>query len=254
MATPLPSPTSYPTPPPPPPGPWSTASRSPRRYDAAALSRIELGGALGILGALFGWGYLAVSSATSLGSTTLTTSSSGAPKISVSTGGVELLLALAAVSALLEVVQLVYLLGAFRELREFDDGFETPSKLVWLALIGLPLLLLAVALLLTDALSLAQCVNALPPGGSAQASCSGQLGSLVGATGLFLLAGVLSLIGWIALLLGVWRLGAHFNESNFRAAAILLIIPFLSVVGFVLIWYSSRRLGQRRARPGSEFL
>ncbi|MCI4346153.1 MAG: DUF973 family protein [Thermoplasmata archaeon] len=254
MATPLPSPPQYPIPPRPPSSMWTTPPLATRSSDPAALSRLKTAGLLGMIGAVLGWGSFIVNTLTSSTSTAVTNNASGAPRLSISSTTVELLLVVAGISALLVVVQLAYFLGAFRDLREFDEDFETPSKLIWLALIGLPLLFLSLALLLNSALAVANCVNALPPGASASTSCSGQLGAAAGDALLLLFAAVLSFVGWVALLLGVWRLEAHFREPNFRPVAVLMIFPLLNLIGFFLVWNSSRRLASARTRGAPEFL
>jgi uncharacterized protein DUF973 len=254
VATPLPSPSRYPVAPPPRPAGWSSPSTPWQPGEAAALSSVKVAGIIGIVGAILGWVVIVFNATTSITSTAVTKDASGTPHLNISTSTIEFLLLIAGLAVLLEIVQLLYFLSAFRQLRQYDGSFQTPGTLLWLALIGLPLLFLALGLLLNSVIALANCVNVLPAGASANSFCSSQLAAAGELAIFLLLAAILALIGWVALLIGVWRLGDHFPNSHFHAAAILLIIPFLSVVGFILIWYSSRRLSTATSRVTLHYL
>jgi hypothetical protein len=221
------------------------------RSDRSALVSLQRGGMLGLVGGLIGWFTSVYLSSSGALSQNVSTTASGQPMISFNTGAIEVVLLIAVASAAVEVVTLAYFLSAFRALREEDSSFEGPARYLWLALIALPLLLLALAYLLESLVHFANCLNAVPAGANWMDSCTSQAAATGGAILLLLLFAVFALIGWIELLLGVWRLGEHFHESRFRVAAILLIIPFLSVIAAGMVWYYARKLEAQPLAPGS---
>jgi heme/copper-type cytochrome/quinol oxidase subunit 2 len=220
------------------------------RADTSALASLQRAGLLGLLGGLIGWGTSAYLSTSGALNTTVSMTPSGQPMIHLNTGSIEFILLIAVLSAAVEIVTLAYFLSAFRALREEDSDFEGPARYLWLALIALPILLLTVAYLLEAVVNLSQCVNALPANATWMRSCSSQADGLASAFLLLVVPAIIAFIGWIELLIGVYRLGGHFHEPNFKLAAILLLIPFLSVIGAAVIWYSARKLATKPPSSG----
>jgi hypothetical protein len=149
------------------------------------------------------------------------------------------------VSAILGVVDVLLLRSAFRTLAPFDARFSTPATLALLYLIGFLLVLVALIPLLAGVSSLASCMIG-PTNNTVSGNCSGIGLILVGGL-VALVAGIVALIGFIGILIGIWRFGTRYQSGLFKAGAILLLIPFLSVLGAIFILaeaYSTRsRLG-----------
>lgn len=221
-------------------GPPDSAARA----VSSALSSLQIAGLLGLLGGVAGWISAAYFASTNAFSPATASMNSGALRFSINTGVVEEVLVIGAAASVLELVTLWYYLSAFRALRQTDPGFETPARYTWLALIGLPFLFLAVAYVLVSLIALANCSNGLPSTGSLQSSCGSQLAGVLAAAGVFVLIAIVAFIGWITFLVGVWRLGTLFDEGAFKAAAVLFLIPYVSAIGSLLVWYCARKQRQ----------
>jgi hypothetical protein len=123
---------------------------------------------------------------------------------------------------------LFLLLGsAFKAFEDAD--FRTPYLMTWVGLGGVALGGVA-SLVLTGILL--------------SASASTSSGGLAGVTGLFVLAGLLLLIGAIGVILGLWRAGEWFESGGLKAAAIVMI--FASPAAFVMILVVCYRLYRDR--------
>ncbi len=135
------------------------------------------------------------------------------------------------------VVALFYL--GFRNLAPQDRRFSTPAKLALLLLVAIAVVLAALIPLLAALNTLETCVSSAGTNSTAAAACiSG--GSLLAVLGVVLVAGIVALVGYIGLLIGVWRLGSRYQSPYFKAGAILLIFPILNIVGGVLILLAAR--------------
>ncbi|HEV2448922.1 MAG TPA: DUF973 family protein [Thermoplasmata archaeon] len=211
---------------------------------SSALSSLQIAGLLGLLGGIAGAISAAYFATTNALTPATTSTSSGTLRFTINTGVVEEVLVIGAAAAVLELVTLCYYLSAFRALRQTDPGFETPARLIWLAIIGLPFLFLGVAYLFESLIALANCSNGLPATGNIESSCGSQLAGVLAAAGVFLLVAIIAFIGWITFLVGVWRLGSLFDEGAFKAAAVLFLIPYVSMIGSLLVWYCARKQSQ----------
>ena len=138
--------------------------------------------------------------------------------------------------AAVDLVVLVLMRMSFRALVPVDGTFSTPASLALVALIGALVALAGAALLLDAVYSALNCV------GSGQPITSGCLfsGPFVAGAALLVIGGIAALVGGIGILIGIWRLGTRHNESLFKVAAILLILPFLNIVGAILMLVGAR--------------
>ena len=196
--------------------------------DRSALSQVRLASILALVGGIVGFVALAVVNAAQLVTVTQRTPGSGGPTISLGVPGL-LALYLGVVTAV-TIVELLLLRFAFHTLSEVDREFSTPSTLTILALIGLPLAIAGVALVLVALVQDLSCINSSTLSG---ASCIS--GDFWAGLGLALLGGVLALVGYIGILIGIWRLGTRYDNVLFKVGAILTIIPYASIVGQILI-------------------
>lgn len=146
-----------------------------------------------------------------------------------------------------ELLVVVLFLLAFRKLATQDSRFSTPWKLALLLLVAIVIVLAALDALVSGLNTLETCVRNAGMNQTAQAACiSG--GPFLAVLAVVGVAGLVALVGFIGLLIGVWRLGARYQSSYFKVGAILLILPFLNIVGGVLILVAARSF---RGAPGS---
>ncbi|HTS33973.1 MAG TPA: DUF973 family protein [Thermoplasmata archaeon] len=138
-----------------------------------------------------------------------------------------------------EFVAVALFYFALRNLAPQDSRFSTPSKLVLALLIAILIVLAALVPFLSAVNTLESCISSSGMNQTAEVSCiSG--GDLAAVLSVVVIAGIVALVGFIGLLLGIWRLGTRYQNSNFKVGAILLIIPFLNIVGAVLILVAAR--------------
>ena len=98
--------------------------------------------------------------------------------------------------------------------------------------------------LLTQLSSAVTCLNnASTNNTTAAASCiTGTLAGLILIVGI---AAILALVGYIGLLIGLWRLGTRYDSGLFKAGAILAIFPLLNLVGAILILVAAHTARER---------
>ncbi len=164
--------------------------------------------------------------------------------------GAELWLELAVV-----VIALVFVLAevglfrsAFRTLAPQDPRFRTPASLALLLLIALVLLLPIYAwtiVLIASVLSCTGSASTIP------AACVS--GALLAAALLLVAVAIAAFVGYVGLLIGIWRLGSRFQDSRFKVGAVLLIFPLLNLVGAILILLAARAPRTARTRPAGGF-
>lgn len=125
---------------------------------------------------------------------------------------------------------------AFRGLAPFDPRFPTPATLALVAFIGVILVVGGAGILIAAVYEAASCAGAGHP---ITSSCL-PFGGLGGGLALIGIGVLIALVGFIGILIGVWRLGTRHNEALFKVAAILLIFPFLDIVGSILLLIAAR--------------
>lgn len=151
----------------------------------------------------------------------------------------EELLGLIVGGVVLQVVSLGVYGSSFGLLRQVDDRFRVPRALSLIGLIGFILLLLGVGALLGFIFQAVSCAAA----GSAT-SCLDP--GLVLASGISALVGsLLAFVGWIGLLVGLYRLGSRYESSLLKVSAILMILPVVNVVAPILAFVALRGVPRR---------
>ena len=146
----------------------------------------------------------------------------------------------------LGVTELVLWRGAFRTLRATDVRFTTPASLALVAVVGVVLATVGVTLFLIALERLIRCAG---PGNAIPSACL-QDAPLLATSALILLAGaIVALVGYVGVLVGIWRLGSRFSEPPFKVGAVLLLIPYLSLVGSILLLLAARSASRRLERP-----
>lgn len=212
------------------PGPIVSSSER-RTVDLSVLSTVTLAATIALAGVLAGLALSALTNVTRLIS--VTTTSSGTT-LSLPPAWVWVVLLIAIGS--LELAEIFLFRSAFRDLSFSDVRFSTPASLALVAFFGLLLVFIALAILL-DAL-----YGAVACAGSGMPIPSSCLLTSTFWAGLALIAvgGLIALVGYIGVLLGIWRLGTRYGAPAFKVGAILLIIPYLDVVGAILILIAAR--------------
>jgi len=134
-------------------------------------------------------------------------------------------------AAVVSILELLLVRGGFVELSAHDHRFTSPASLALVAVIGVVLASLGVGLLfdaLYRAVACAGVGNPIPtgclPGGEELAG--------FGLTGV---GAIMAIVGYIGVLIGIWRLGTRYDETVFKVGAILLIFPLLNIVGAILL-------------------
>lgn len=224
----------------PPVGVWPLdASVSPghlQERDRTGLSRVRVASVVALLSGAVTYAVAAV-----LNPFQVANVSSGAGGTTVHfhlgwAAGVEL-----AVLGVLLVLELAFLRYGLRSLSEVDPRFSTPSRFSLLALIGLPLVVGAAAILLYLVSQASQCAGTGPLTGSCL-----PVTSLLWTAALLFVALIVGLVGYIVgILLGIWRMGTRYRNDLFKVGAILLIFPYLSFVGWILVLVGSFQVEHR---------
>jgi hypothetical protein len=139
-------------------------------------------------------------------------------------------------SVSIQVVALVVLTLALREFAKVDRAkFSVPSLLTILMIVGAVVAAFGVSLLLggiPDIISKAP--NA--PGSVPSQAFFAAIGSLISDVIVLVIGGVLALVGLVGgLILGLWRVGARYNETTVKLGAIFVIIPLLNIAAPILV-------------------
>jgi len=204
-----------------------------RAEDQGSLGKVQLAAILGLVGALLSVIELFATPASSfIGVTTVGSGSS----VSIDLSGLYFTVVFGIVGFVFLVLELVLYRQAFRTLSPVDPRFSTPSRLVMVLLIGLLIVILAGIAIFGVIYQAVQCAG---PGNPITTACL-NLGSVLGLLLLLVAAGIAAFVGFIGLLIGIWRLGTRYDEGLFKVGAILLIFPLLNIVGQILILLAAR--------------
>ncbi len=164
----------------------------------------------------------------------------GGSNLSISTGLLDLLLVLGLAGIAFDVVMFYLYYRGFSALKGAGAEFRTPGNLSLLALVGGVLFGIGFPLLLVALVQLASCI---PSGLPIPSSCVSQVGALLlGGLALLAVGAILLLVGIIGVMIGLWRLGGRYSSSLLKAAAIMLIFPFLNIIASIFILVETHRL------------
>jgi hypothetical protein len=219
--------------------------------DGVALSDILLGALILVFGSVLS---LVALQFANLGSGGAATANGG---LSISTGSLDLLIALSTLGALLEALVFVKFRQGFVRLRSVDPKFGTPANLSILAIVGILILLPILIAFLEVINSTVACLNGAPPS-MANQSCIDP-GTFLGVTALLLVVGIILLVGYVGTLIGLYRLGDRYGVTMFKVGAVLMIIPYVNLIGAILLVLGAhstrKRIGGARGpgRPPQHF-
>jgi hypothetical protein len=212
--------------------------------DRLALSNVFLAAILGLVGVVLSYSELFTTSVTASFTGATTTSTGGSFTLDMTE--LYVLVALGGAGVVLALIELWLYRQAFRTLARDDSRFSTPASLTLLALVAL-LVIIVVAIALVGVVY--QAIICAGPGNPITSACI-NAGSVLGLIVIIGVAAIVLLVGYIGLLIGIWRLGTRYGEDMFKVGAILLIIPLLNVVGLILILVATNS-ARGRLRAGS---
>jgi Protein of unknown function (DUF973) len=209
--------------------------------DARALSSVTVAALLAIVSGIVS---LVVTFSGALSVSVGATSGSANKLSSGLSGWVDLAVVVAAVG--IALVEIYLYRSAFKTLEARDARFSTPAKLALVLLVSLILLVVLFAWTIAILVAAIDCA-----GGSAVVPASCVPATLLLAVGLLAVVAIAALVGYIGVLIGIWRLGTRYGDGRFKVGAILLIIPLLDIAGAVLILLAARsaNAATRRAPP-----
>jgi hypothetical protein len=205
--------------------------------ERAALTRIEWAAIVGLIAGAVGVALDVVLRSRNLAA--VSSSSGGGVTILPST--YETWAALLVVSGVLGLIEILLYREGFRGLSRLDPRFRTPSNLTLVCFVGTILTLLGVGVLLYALYSASVCSGIGDP---LVRSCI-SLTAFGAGLGITILGAIVAVVGFIGMLLGVWRLGNRFGDGVFKVAAVLLLFPFLNLIGSILVLVSARAVRQR---------
>jgi len=227
------------------PGVPAGPTREDRERDSRALRAVEIAAVIALVGFGFSLVTLVLVPFSSFTSSYQTSTGGNATtNVTLNTG---LLYVVLGVQGILTIIEFAWYRVGFSTIATHDSRFSTPAALTIVAAIGYALVILGAAILIHD-------VNQLIT------SCSSTAGSnLTGGTAcvpssfwealvLVLVGGIVALVGFIGLLIGIWRLGTRFSDGLFKAGAVLMIFPLLQIVGAILILVAAHGAREKVAK------
>ncbi len=57
-----------------------------------------------------------------------------------------------------------------------------------------------------------------------------------------ILGAIFIILGYIGIILGLWKIGTRFNDALMQVGSILFIIPYVSIIGGILVYVSARMM------------
>ncbi|MCI4351003.1 MAG: DUF973 family protein [Thermoplasmata archaeon] len=205
----------------------------PVEVEISGIRRIQAGAIAGILG--IAMGAIAPVYLIFFIGAALTSSTSGSGSVSNAYTVIAGLITIAFVGVALLFVSVLLYVAGFAKLRRADRQFGAPLALSVIGLIGLLILATEVGILAVFALQVLNC------GGPGHWTAACVTISPVTVDPTYLLLGLaVGIVGWIGLILGLYRVGRRYSSTITRVGAILYVIPLADIVAPVLILVGSR--------------
>jgi hypothetical protein len=213
----------------------SPGGTSPMKTDVEGVGHLKVASLLGTLDQAMIWVGVAIlylivttlmSVSNSIGTGTTTTIPSWITPTTLYAA-----VGLLAAGLIIGVIGYVFFYLGFRQIKRGDAEFGAPTTLVMIGLIGFLMIALGIVVIVGTVLS---AINSDTSSASSGAS-SLAIGSILGGFALIGLGGILGLVGVIGLVLGNWRAGSRYQNSLVKVGAIVSILPFASIIGYVLL-------------------
>ena len=150
------------------------------------------------------------------------------------------------------IAQIILFRFSLRSYSFVDPSFSTPAALALVAVIGFLLLFFGAGLFFG---SLVQAIDCAGAGNPVPESCL-LTGAFWAGVGLLGIGAIIAIVGYIGVLIGIWRVGTRTGNSLFKVGAILMIFPYLSILGAILILIGAQEaIGRLRSTaPATPFL
>jgi Protein of unknown function (DUF973) len=214
-----------------PPLQWGPPGGSPpntREADIRGLTQVFTAALISVIGSALGVAVpLALSSVGYISISIPATGSS----VGYGVSAVYTVLGIAIVGLAISILALWLYREGFLAIRPVDNRFSSSPTWALLAIVGLIMVCLGLVAVLVGLVQLLTCSGAAT---TVPVSCV-PLGALLGGAALLVIGLIVLLIGYIGTLVAIWRLGDRYDTSLFKIGAVLLIIPFLSIVGQILV-------------------
>ncbi len=148
------------------------------------------------------------------------------------------------IGAAVELFSLLELWTGLRALVGTDRWhFGTPSKLLILAVIAIPLISLGVYLEFSTPGLLSSVTNQNSVNATQIVTTHP---TIIAAAFLDLIGGILAFIGFIGgVMLGLWRIGSRYNETIIKVGTILLVIPLIDTLSPILFLIGIRNAARK---------
>ncbi len=151
----------------------------------------------------------------------------------------------AVVGFILTIAALLCFRLAFQRLAQSDNEFSWPAIFAIVALAGVVLLAIGLPVLVQGLENVLSCANGAS---TIPASCL-QSSSLGAGAALIVIGAIGAIVGYIGLLIGIYRLGRRYDDGLFKLGAILMLLPLVSVIGAILVLVGAvnglHKIGQR---------
>jgi hypothetical protein len=219
-------------------------SGSSSQSDVVGIGNLKVGALLGILFQLMVWigvfifysVYSAVNTATVVPGQA--TSLPGWITVNTLYAGVGLLM----LGFVLGIVTYIFFFLGFREVKRGAPDFGAPTTLMVIGLIGFIMILAGVGLFIG---ALVDAINNAANAATTSTNVGVDVGALLGGLALVGLGALLALIGVIGMVLGNWRAGTRYDESMLKIGGILTILPYVSIIGYILLLVGYQRAGNK---------
>lgn len=142
----------------------------------------------------------------------------------------EEIVALIVAGAALLLISVIIYVVSFNTFRKVTTGFGAPLALGIIGVLGIFLIFLGGTLILVSILQAVGCAA------NGDATSCVSLSTI--AAGVYSLLGglFLAFLGWIGMLIGIYRIGSRYHSTVTRIGAILYIIPIVSIVAPILVF------------------
>ncbi len=228
-------------------GPQGQQAPNTREADLSALSKIWTAALVSILGSILGVAVPLTLSFFHYISFTIPATGSA---VTYGTTALYLVLGIGLVGLVISIIAFWFYRDGFLALRPVDPRFASSPTWALMVIIGLIMVSLGLVAVLAGIVQILTCTGTST---TIPASCI-SLGALLGGLALLVIGAIVLLIGYIGTLVAIWRLGSRYNDALFKVGAVLLIIPYLSIIGQILILVAASGVRKRvEQTPGAGF-
>ena len=215
------------------------------RSDIEGVDNLKIASLLGLLVQAMLWIgagiFYLIFNALSSTATTFGTSTTTLPSwITVNT--VYLALGLLAGGLVIGIVSYIFYYLGFRAIKRGAPDFGAPTTLVLIGLVGFLMIAIGIFLIVGAIVS---AINDVANGTVGSGTAAISLSAIIGGGALAAFGAILALIGVIGLILGNYRAGNRYGQSTLKIGAILTILPYVSIVGYVLLLVGYMQAGKK---------